>query len=567
MIRRLPSDLILRGHEAVLLSDIQYETLTQDRVAVAIIGDANEDRRHDIQLEEVIFRAAESCQSNYMLRIMRARGVTFTHCTFDCDINDWDRGALDLYGANEHIVFEDTTFRQLSASQAGGIWVRSWTDAVESRDLQFRNCDFYKAGGDEVLAVWAWCGTVSDVRITSCNFYEMEEPEYLARGYHPDWLFTLGQSGTTEVRMEGCTIHFNRCETLFHMVGDSTHAVVDNCAIVMEQPDDFPLHDADEAANPMLAQGNGSSDGSTIIQNCRIILHGDYGRRLCYGLSALRNNTFDLDLGYGHYRNHEVSGNLFQGREKYGQTCPGDAVCTNCFLCLCVGLSHHMDQGCTVLHIDLNKGSVAHRDVQLGLGTVRVDQIQVIALHSADRQFHIGGDVLERALTTQAGDGHDLFTVLQRTGVDIQAAEVGKSTVHLGQGLFPVHCTALCADGVPACGTVCILELCQQHRIVVVLIVVDIAGTGGAAQNLGRCSRWFCGKTGNGTAGQDTGGQAEHGNCFHHLFHSRKSFLPLCGTANLIFPGRCYAAGYAGTARSPLFRFRLFLSVIITFIP
>ena len=42
----LPSGLTIRGNGAVLLSDIQYETLGQDRPAVGIIGRSNENRAH-----------------------------------------------------------------------------------------------------------------------------------------------------------------------------------------------------------------------------------------------------------------------------------------------------------------------------------------------------------------------------------------------------------------------------------------------------------------------------------------------------------------------------------------
>lgn len=53
------------------------------------------------------------------------------------------------------------------------------------------------------------------------------------------------------------TIWADRCEVIFHMVGDKTHAVVDNCDITLNQPDDVAGHDIRKSANPMLAQGNG----------------------------------------------------------------------------------------------------------------------------------------------------------------------------------------------------------------------------------------------------------------------------------------------------------------------
>ncbi len=49
--------------------------------------------------------------------------------------------------------------------------------------------------------------------------------------------------------------------------------------------------------------------GSTVIQNSRITLSGDNGRRICYQLSALKGNTLDVSLGYGIASTKEVSGN------------------------------------------------------------------------------------------------------------------------------------------------------------------------------------------------------------------------------------------------------------------
>lgn len=319
----LPSGLTVRGNGAVLLSDIQYVELGQDRVAVDILGDSPENKAHDIRLENVVFRAAESCQSNVMLRMMRARNVAVVDCVFDCQKNEWSRGAADLYGSNEDITFENCTFHQMTAGKEGGIWVRNWTDKEESRGIRFQNCDFYKAGADEVLAVWGWGGTVRDVVISNCCFYETETQESLEAGNCPDWFITLGQSGKTDVRMENCTISAEYCGCILHMAGDETHAVVDNCDITLKQPKDTPKHDMSKGANPMLAFGNGRADGSTVIQNSRITLNGDSGRRVCYKLSALRDNTMNLSLGYGIAGTQEVTGNTIQGtiRHKVFQDC------------------------------------------------------------------------------------------------------------------------------------------------------------------------------------------------------------------------------------------------------
>ena len=246
-------------------------------------------------------------------------------CTFDCEPNEWGRGAADLYGGNENIRFEGCVFRQMTSGASGGIWVRNWTDRVESRNIRFQNCEFYKSGADELLAVWGWGGAVRDVVLSGCSFYETQTQEALDADHRPVWFITLGQSGTTDVRMEDCTVRAEYCETIFRMVGDKTRAVVDNCDITMKQPDSMAKHDMKKGANPMLTRGNDRADGSTVIQNSRITLSGDNGRRICYQLSALKGNTLDVSLGYGIAGTKEVSGNTIRGRirHKVFQDCSG----------------------------------------------------------------------------------------------------------------------------------------------------------------------------------------------------------------------------------------------------
>ena len=62
-----------------------------------------------------------------------------------------------------------------------------------------------------------------------------------------------------------------------------------------------------------------------LIQNSRITLNGDNGRRICYQLSALKGNTLDVSLGYGIASTKEVSGNTIRGRirHKVFQDCSG----------------------------------------------------------------------------------------------------------------------------------------------------------------------------------------------------------------------------------------------------
>ncbi len=312
-----PKDnLTIHGNGASLLSDIQWAKQAQDRPGIFVVGSKTDLVQH-IRIEGLTFRAADTCQTNTMLRFQYSRDVQIKDCVFDCDINTQSRGCMDLYGVNHDFLFDNNIFRQLSACKEGGIWVRNWAGDYGSSNIRFLHCDFYKAGGDEVFAVWGWGGTMEHVLISGCNFYEVDDEKYRARGFYPMWGITLGQSGKRcDVRMENCVVRMNRCETLFRMLGDGTHAVVDNCDIYSDQPEDMEEHDWHKGAYPILARGNNKADGSTLFSNCRIHLRGDNGRRICYQVSALRDNYFDVECGYGPSSTKEVIGNVFQGSLK-----------------------------------------------------------------------------------------------------------------------------------------------------------------------------------------------------------------------------------------------------------
>ena len=196
---------------------------------------------------------------------MLARNVEFVGCTFDCEPNEWGRCAADLYGGNENIRFEGCVFRQMTSGASGGIWVRNWTDRVESRNICFQNCEFYKSGADELLAAWGWGGAVMSSSRAAASMRHRHRRGWMpiiARCDSSRW----GRAASQTSGWRDCTVRAEYCETIFRMVGDKTRAVVDNCDITMRQPDSMAKHDMKKGANPMLAQGNDRADGSTVIQ-------------------------------------------------------------------------------------------------------------------------------------------------------------------------------------------------------------------------------------------------------------------------------------------------------------
>ena len=390
-------DLTIHGNGAALLSDIQWAKQEQDRPGIFVIGRSNTDLAQHIRIEGLTFRAADTCQTNAMLRFQRSRDVEVRNCVFDCDINTQNRGCMDLYGVDHDFLFENVVFRQLSACKEGGVWVRNWLKDYGSSNIRFLHCDFYKAGGDEVLGVWGWGGTMEHVLISGCNFYDVDDEKYLARGFYPVWFITLGQSGNrTNVRMENCIVQAKRCKTLFRMVGDGTHTVVDNCDLYLEQPDDMEKADASKGAHPLLVQGNDRKDGSTVIQNCRIRLKGDSGRRICYRMGALRNNYFDVECGYGPSSTKEVVGNVFHG-SLYGLFWDCDIVRDNVVELTNAGAAWMSGAGEVVgnqikmeITADAQGGAIFHNN--WNSGTIRDNKFDLTFAQECDvRQYEMRG--------------------------------------------------------------------------------------------------------------------------------------------------------------------------------
>lgn len=303
----IPSGSLVEGNGAVILTDGITQTGWQaSAIRIAGADDANFTR--NVIVRNIVIRAADSCPTRYMLQTLRCSDVLLSGITFDCQPNKLDRCCLDMYGLCSNVIIENCVFNQLSACLEGGIWVRGGFAAGQvSRNIRFINCDFYKLGGDEVFAVWSWKGQLYDVLVSGCNFYQIEDDECQ---YYPAWFITLGQSATDAyVRMENSTVHATRSSTVFRMVGDGTHAVVDNCDITIEQPKNFPyVH----GANPLLAQGNGNLT-KTIVQNCRLKLKGDANRTLCYDFGLLKNNIIEVEAGTGPAGVKAVIGNTFVG--------------------------------------------------------------------------------------------------------------------------------------------------------------------------------------------------------------------------------------------------------------
>ena len=290
-----PKDnLTIHGNGAALLSDIQWAKQAQDRPGIFIVGSKTDLVQH-IRIDGLTFRAADTCQTNTMLRFQCSRDVQIRDCVFDCDINTQNRGCMDLYGVNHDFLFENNVFRQLSACKEGGIWVRNWTKDYGSSNIRFLHCDFYKAGGDEVFAVWGWGGTMEHVLISGCNFYEVDDEKYRARGFYPAWFLTLGQSNDnrTDVRMENCVIRANRCNALFReVVGNvfrgSLYGLFWDCDIVRDNVVELTNSGSAWMSGAGEVIGNQIKMEITADAQGGAIFHNNWNK------GTIRDNKFDL---------------------------------------------------------------------------------------------------------------------------------------------------------------------------------------------------------------------------------------------------------------------------------
>ena len=143
----IPGNSLIEGSGAVILTDETVETGWQ-LSAIRIAGADDNNWTRNVIVRSFTIRAADTCPTHYMLQMLRCSDVIIENVTFDCDINDLSRCCLDMYGAYDNITFRKCVFKQLSAHEEGGLWVREWRRDGVCRNIRFIGCDFYKAGGD-----------------------------------------------------------------------------------------------------------------------------------------------------------------------------------------------------------------------------------------------------------------------------------------------------------------------------------------------------------------------------------------------------------------------------------
>lgn len=104
---------------------------------------------------------------------------------------------------NTDLVFNNCQIIHLANGISGGIWIREGDSNKITKNIYFNNCSFIKQNGDEIIAIWGWKGSVSNVHFNSC-FFNQKNMQLANPG--PYYFFTAGQSGILDnLVIDSCT--------------------------------------------------------------------------------------------------------------------------------------------------------------------------------------------------------------------------------------------------------------------------------------------------------------------------------------------------------------------------
>lgn len=137
-------------------------------------------------VEGLHFIASPSSAAMELIKIFECTGFKLLDCTLEWDLHDnidSEHNILDVYRGNRDVLIRGCTLKQLTGTRAGGIWIREGKAGFIGQNIRIENCDIYKAGGDEVLAVWGWAGHLRDVTMDGKLI----------------WSAAMGESGSSSV--------------------------------------------------------------------------------------------------------------------------------------------------------------------------------------------------------------------------------------------------------------------------------------------------------------------------------------------------------------------------------
>lgn len=215
---------------------------------------------HDSFIEGITFTADGASLGTSILVLKECDNVKIRHCTFNADTGAASaRNCLDLNTQNSNITIEDCIFNQVCDMLEGGIWIREATNGETSKNIRVLNSIFNKVGGDEVLAVWGWNGTVNNVVIDNCQFIQKEGTN------NPGYLLTMGQTGTTtNIRLTNCLIEAEKITNWLIKRDTNGDVVVNGCKI--------KVFTAGTSAFFSFFSG---ATGKMLVENCEITTIGN----------------------------------------------------------------------------------------------------------------------------------------------------------------------------------------------------------------------------------------------------------------------------------------------------
>lgn len=140
-------------------------------------------------------------RSWYTVGIINGRDVVIEDCNFDSE--DIEQGGLlDIYSDNRGVVVRGCNF-DLNSQTTGGLYIRGGHNNgdTHSEDIIIEDCNIAGSSRDEVLAIWGWKNTLSNVTVKNCNIIHKKNSVKCTH------LITLSGSGTVkDINIEKCNI-------------------------------------------------------------------------------------------------------------------------------------------------------------------------------------------------------------------------------------------------------------------------------------------------------------------------------------------------------------------------
>lgn len=179
----------LDGQGAIIRTSSDGKWLSGLDSLINVIGTANE--YISTNISNITFDLLNS-ESYDLLCIRYAKNCTFTNCILLSNIASQNHNPIALDNNYDNIYFNNCSV-EVRNSDASCVMIRNSNTNFPCSNVTFSNCSFTKCNGDEILAIWGWLGSVSNITIDSCTF----NLEY-SNDSSPSHIISLGICGVTK---------------------------------------------------------------------------------------------------------------------------------------------------------------------------------------------------------------------------------------------------------------------------------------------------------------------------------------------------------------------------------